>query len=143
MINLLTPIEEIPKIGPAYQKRLKKLGIKNVRDLLFYFPTRYDDFSNIIPIKKVKLGYTVCLQGEIIEIKNIRTSKKFMNITEITVQDKTGSFKALWFNQPYLAKTFKEDDFVCLQQVWLLDYVSEPKMPPSLDAHVRVRLLFF
>lgn len=114
MISLLTPIEGIPRIGPAYQKKLKKLGIKTVQDLLFYFPNRYEDFSNIIPIKNVKLGYAVCIQGKITEMKNIRTFRKFMNITEITIEDQTGSIKALWFNQPYMAKTLKEDDFICL-----------------------------
>ena len=63
MINLDTKIEEIPKIGPAYQKKLKKFGIKTVQDLLLYFPARYDDFSNIIPINQVKVGNDVCIQG--------------------------------------------------------------------------------
>ena len=114
MLNLDTPIEELPKIGLAYQKKLKKLGVKTVQDLLLYFPARYEDFSNIIPIKKVKVGYTVCVQGRILEVKHTRTFRKWMDITEIIIEDETGSIKALWFNQPYLAKTFKEDDFVCL-----------------------------
>src|SRR3989344_5451065 len=114
MLNLETKIDQIPKIGLAYQKRLKKLGIETVRDLLFYFPSRYEDFSNIIPIKNVKLGYTVCVQGKVLEIENKRTFKKFMSITETTIEDETGSIKALWFNQPYLANSLKEDDFICL-----------------------------
>jgi len=114
MITLLTPIEEIPKIGLTYQKRLKKLGIKTVRDLLFYFPYRYEDFSNIIPIKNVKLGYTVCVQGKIIIKKHYKTFRKWMDITEITIEDETGSVKALWFNQPYLSNSLKENDFIYL-----------------------------
>ncbi|OGZ63284.1 MAG: ATP-dependent DNA helicase RecG [Candidatus Staskawiczbacteria bacterium RIFCSPHIGHO2_02_FULL_34_10] len=114
MLDLSTKIEEVARIGTAYQKKLKKFGIKTVQDLLFYFPSRYDDFSDIIPIKKVKVGYTVCVQGKILQIESTRTFKKFMNITEIIVEDETGAIKALWFNQPYLAKTLKEDDFICL-----------------------------
>ena len=48
MINLNTPVEELPKVGPAYAKKLKKFGVKTIQDLLFYFPARYDDFSEII-----------------------------------------------------------------------------------------------
>jgi ATP-dependent DNA helicase RecG len=116
MINLATPVQEIPRIGEAYAKRLKKFGIKTVQDLLFYFPARYDDFSEIINISqaRAKLGEVVCVQGEIIEIE---TSKKWyggMAITKATVQDRTGQINVWWFNQPYLEKSLKENDFICL-----------------------------
>lgn len=114
MIELSTKIEEIPRIGAAYQKKLKKLGVKTIQDLLFYFPSRYDDFSDIIDINKVKVGYSVCVQGRILEIENSRTFKKWMTITEALVEDETGDIKVLWFNQPYLANSLKEDDFICL-----------------------------
>jgi len=116
MISLETKIEEVPKIGLAYAKRLKKFGIKTVQDLLFYFPARYDDFSEIISIKQARqrLGQTVCVQGQITEIKNTNTFKKFMAMTEAIIQDDNAEIKVIWFNQPYLAKTLRENDFVCL-----------------------------
>ncbi len=114
MLNLDTKIEDVPKIGPVYQKKLKKLGIKTIQDLLYYFPARYDDFSNIIPIDQVRVGNDVCIQGRIVEIESTNTFKRGINITEILVEDDTGQIKALWFNQPYLAKSLKEDDYICL-----------------------------
>lgn len=114
MLQVTTPIAEIGRIGSAYQKKLKHLGVKTIHDLLFYFPSHYNDFSNIIPIKKVQLGYIVCVQGKITDIQNTRTFKKFIDITEIIIEDNTGSIKAIWFNQSYLARTLKEDDFICL-----------------------------
>ena len=114
MINLDTPIEEVPKIGANYQKKLKKFGIKNVQDLLFHFPLRYDDFSNIIPINQVKNNDTVCVQGKITAIENSRSFKKWLDITEIMIEDETGEIRAIFFNQPYLATSLKEDDFICL-----------------------------
>ncbi len=116
MINLSTSVEELPRVGIAYAKKLKKFGIKTVQDLLFYFPSRYDDFSEIISIKdaRQRLKETVCVQGIITDIKNTRSFKKWMTITEATVQDNSGEIKIIWFNQPYLAKSLKEDDFVCL-----------------------------
>ncbi len=114
MIELSTLIEQVPKIGPAYQKKLKKLGIKTVSDLLFYFPQRYNDFSNIVEINKVKNGTTACVQGKIIEIATEKSFKKWMDITEATIEDETGQIRALWFNQPYITTSLKEDDIVCL-----------------------------
>lgn len=114
MLNLDTSVEEVPKIGMAYAKKLKKLGIKTVQDLLFYFPARYDDFSDIIPINKVQAGQIVCVQGKIISIDQTHPFKKFTSITEVTIEDETGEITALWFNQPYLIKSLKEEDYICL-----------------------------
>ncbi|MBA4320497.1 MAG: DNA helicase RecG, partial [Flavobacterium sp.] len=123
-MNLSTPIEEIPRVGPAYQKKLKKLGIKNVGDIIFHFPFRYEDFSHLIKISEAKeggpafaeasAGKPFCFQGEIADIKNIRTFRKRMMLTQATLTDKTGKLKVLWFNQPYLINTFKKGTFVCL-----------------------------
>jgi len=113
-MNLSTPIEEIPRIGPQYQKRLKKLGIETVRDLLFHFPHRYEDFSDIIPISQATPGKIICIQGEITEIKNFRTFRKRMYITESKVSDESGEIRVTWFNQPYLINTLKKGDFVFL-----------------------------
>jgi len=113
-MDLYTPIEQISNIGPAYQKKLKKLGIKTVQDLLYHFPHRYEDFSNIIPISKIKYGQDCCIQGKILEIQNTRTWRKRMILTQAIVQDKTGAIKVIWFNQPYLIKTLKPGDIVSL-----------------------------
>jgi len=113
-MNLATLIEQIPRVGPQYQKRLKRMGIKTVRDLFFHFPHRYEDFSNLIPISQAEPGGPFCFQGEILDVKNLRTFRKRLIITQITIGDETGKLKAIWFNQPYLINTFKKGEYVCL-----------------------------
>lgn len=113
-MDLTTPIEKIPRIGPIYQKKLRKLGIKTLRDLLFHFPYRYDDFSKITPISKIKIGETQCIQGEILEIETTRTWKRKMFLTQAVLKDETGAVKIVWFNQPYLINVLKKGDKVCL-----------------------------
>lgn len=108
MLSLETPIKNLKKVGPTYLKRLNSLGLKTIRDLFFHFPHRYDDFSQITPISFLKKGQTATVQGEVSEIKNIRTFKRRINITEALIKDQTGSIKAIWFNQPYLAETLKK-----------------------------------
>lgn len=116
MITLSTKVEEIPKIGTVYAKRLKKFGIKTVQDLLFYFPSRYDDFSEIITIKQArqKLNDVVCIQGEIIFIETSKSWRGGMAITNAIIKDLTGQINITWFNQPYLEKSLRENDFICL-----------------------------
>ena len=116
MITLATNVEELPRVGTAYAKKLKKFGIKTVQDMLFYFPVRYDDFSTIISVHQAKqmLGETVCTQGEIIEIETSKSIYGRMAITKAVIQDDSGHINVMWFNQPYLEKSLKENDFISL-----------------------------
>ena len=113
-MNLSTPIEELQGVGPVYRGKLKKLGIKQVRDLLFHFPYRYEDFSNVIPIAKAKTGESCCFKGKILEITDKRTWRKRMSVTEAILGDETGAIKITWFNQPYLANLFKKGNSICV-----------------------------
>lgn len=110
-MELFGPIEQIPRIGPVFQRRLKNLGIKTIKDLLYHFPARYEDFSKIVPISELKFGEISTIAGKIQSIKTIRTWKKKIAITEALIWDKTGVVKITWFNQPYLASTIKEGQF--------------------------------
>ena len=113
-MNLSTPVQQILRIGPVYQKKLKRLGIKNVGDLLFHFPHRYEDFSNVVPIAKIKPDETCCVKGKVLQIETSKTWKKRMFLTQALIQDNTGNIRAVWFNQPYLQKIIKSGDIVYL-----------------------------
>ncbi len=129
-MNLSTKIEKVPGIGDFYQKKLKKLGIRNIRDLLFYFPHRYEDFSNLVKISNIKINQKCTIKGKVKSIENSRTWKKKMMITQALIEDKTGAIKAVWFNQPYLNKIIKKGDNLVLSgKVALRDneiYITNP-----------------
>ena len=112
--SLNSPIQDIKRIQPAYQRRLLKLGIKTIENLYYHFPHRYDDFSKIIPIGELKLNEVATIQGRVAEIRNIRTWRKKMFLTEAFVEDASGTIKVVWFNQPFLAETLKKGSFVSL-----------------------------
>ncbi|MFY9457931.1 MAG: ATP-dependent DNA helicase RecG [Candidatus Spechtbacterales bacterium] len=107
-MNLYTSVSKIDRIGPIYSRRLQKFGIKEVKDLLFHFPSRYQDFSKIIPIGEVGIGETVTVMGKVLDIQNVRTFRKKMNITEAIVEDASGPIRAVWFNQPYLVQSLRK-----------------------------------
>ena len=137
-MQLSTPIEEIPGIGPAYIKKLHKMDVKTVQELLYHFPHRYEDFSNIIPIAKVKINESCCIMGKILEIESSRTQKRNMSLTEAIVEDASGAIKVIWFNQSFLIKTLTTGSNVCLAGKVLLKnkgvYLTGPiyeKMPPG------------
>ncbi len=113
-MTLSTPVSQVPRVGPAYEKKLQKMGITQVRDLLFHFPRTYEDFSHITPIKELKEGSTYCVAGKILEIKEMRTYRKRVSLITAIIEDESGTIKVLWFNQPYLADSLKPKDQVYL-----------------------------
>lgn len=106
-ISLSTTLEKIRKIDNKRKKALKKLGLKTIRDLIFYYPKRYDDFSTITSIQDLKINTQSTIRGQIKSIDNEITPRKRMRITKALVSDQTGSIKAIWFNQPYLTNYLK------------------------------------
>ncbi len=107
-------IETIPHIGPVFAKRLKKLKIKTLADLLFNFPKNYKDFSKISDIKDIKINQENCVKGKIIDIETKKTWIKKMIVVTALVQDNTGSIEVVWFNQSYIVNNLKKDDEVIL-----------------------------
>jgi len=112
--NLDTNLSETRAITPFYLKKFQKLGIHTIRDLLLNFPRRYNDFTNLAPIADVSAGQVATIQGKILKIKSISIFRRHINITEALVEDDSGTIKAIWFNQPYLAKVLAEGASVSL-----------------------------
>ncbi len=129
-MNLSLPINRVSKIGPIWETKLKRLGIETIYDLLYHFPHRYEDFSDLTSISKIKINTLCTIKGKVLAIENTRTFKKRMTITEAIIQDRSGAIKAIWFNQPYLTKTFKEKEEVFLSGKAILKknelYLSNP-----------------
>jgi len=109
-----TPIAKLPRINEKNLKKFAKLGLFTVRDLIYHFPNKYDDFSNIKNISELKINETATIQGEVLTIENTRTFKKRMFLTEALIKDQTGSVNVIWFNQPFLINNIKPNKKISL-----------------------------
>ncbi len=85
-------------------KKLNKLDIFSVFDLLYHIPFRYEDRSLIKHISDLKIGDQVTIIGRLDSLKNDYT-KKGRVIQTGTISDSTGVIKILWFHQPFLTRT--------------------------------------
>ncbi|MCK4805617.1 MAG: ATP-dependent DNA helicase RecG [Candidatus Pacebacteria bacterium] len=103
-MKLSNSVSEIRGIGPRYLKYLEKLEIKTIKDLLWYFPFRYEDFSKIKKINEIKPEEKCSIIGVVKKINVRRTFRKKMIIIEAIIEDSTGQIIAIWFNQIYLLK---------------------------------------
>jgi ATP-dependent DNA helicase RecG len=105
-VDLDSPANKLHGVSDAYAKRLSRLGINTIRELLYLFPHRYDDFSSLKTIDKLEYGEDVTIIGTVWETHQ-RTSRRGQNLVTSTVSDGTGVVQATWFNQPYLVKRLK------------------------------------
>lgn len=103
---LQTPIERLKGVTPKVAKRLRHLGIATVRGLLFHFPSRYHDFTNTKKIAEIQPGETATVRVRLRSITATRAWQRRMSLAEAVVEDASGKARAVWFNQPYLARTF-------------------------------------
>ena len=95
-------------VGPRNATTLEKLGLYTLRDMLYNFPRRYDDYSQLKPIKSLWYGEQVTVIGSIQSVtgRPIRNGKS--HITDVMIGDGTGALKLTWFNQPWLTNRFKQ-----------------------------------
>ena len=91
---------------------LARLGIKTIRDILYYFPLRYTNVSEIKLIRDVSAGDTVTLYGRISKLKTRKAFTSKMPMSEAELEDQSGKIPIIWFNQAYMAKMVHEGDNV-------------------------------
>jgi len=109
---LNSKIETQFKIDINQKKALARLGINTVRDLLYYFPTRYTDISEFRHINSLKDGDQATIIGIISNLKTKKGFKSKIPMGEATITDITGKINIIWFHQPYIAKMLKEGSTV-------------------------------
>lgn len=105
-------LQFIKGIGPHRAEVLFKNGIKTVKDLFNYFPRKYVDRSNVVPLNKLHPEQEVTVIGRI-EAAGIRKSRK--PIFYIVISDNNGLLEAVWFNAAnYFKELFKVGDWIAL-----------------------------
>ncbi len=104
-----TDVMYVKGVGPKVGHLLNKLEIYTARDLLFYFPKRYIDYSSRTLIKNLQEGCDCTIIGEIRAVSAFN-SKSGLGIVTITVSDNTGKVKINFFYakaSKYLLERYK------------------------------------
>jgi len=100
--GLDSPIVVIKGISSSLAAKFGKLGVKTVRALLYFFPHRHIDYSQIKYISQLSEGEEQTIVANVWQAQETRLGGR--RGTETVVGDETGNVRAVWFNQPYLAK---------------------------------------
>ncbi len=124
-------IETLKGVGETIAKKLGVMGIYTVRDLIYNFPRRYEDYSVLIPVAKITPG-PVTIEAQVKQIKG-RYVRRGLHITEAVVSDKTGSVRLVWFNQPYRAKATKTDSLYFISGNFEMGRGKQAIMNPNME----------
>ncbi len=99
--RLLLPLETLDGVGPAVGKRVAKLGLRTVGDVLLRRPRRYEPAAAEVAIRDLDGEEEVAIAGVVSSSRSRRVRR--LSILEAAVDDGTGRVTAVWFNQPWLA----------------------------------------
>lgn len=107
MSDWLDSIGVLKGVGPAKVQQFATLGILTIRDLLFFFPFRYEDFQ-IRDLKTIMDQEKVTLKGQVVSppVVNYYGRRKSRLSFRFAVSD-TEVIQVVFFNQPYLKNTFE------------------------------------
>jgi ATP-dependent DNA helicase RecG len=103
--GLDSPITVIKGVALNVANKFAKLNVRIVRDLLYFFPRRYVDYSRRKPVSALIEGEEQTIIGTIWQARVATLG--YRKGTEAIVGDETGNIRVVWFNQPYLAKRFR------------------------------------
>ncbi|MFA5060619.1 MAG: ATP-dependent DNA helicase RecG [Candidatus Omnitrophota bacterium] len=102
-----TSVQFLKGVGPSKKKLFFQLGVETVEDLLYFFPRRYEDRTNLTSIDKVNIGEEHTISGEVMDFHGKKSWFQRKHVTEILVNDGTAKISCIWFNQPYLERYFQ------------------------------------
>ncbi|MCX7750767.1 MAG: ATP-dependent DNA helicase RecG [Candidatus Bipolaricaulota bacterium] len=95
------PVEALPGVGKRRAELLAKLGIRTVEDLLTFFPRRLEDRTGLRPIRNVRDGDVVLVEG-VARAKSKVKVRRGLELVKVALDDGTGFLFGIWFNQPWV-----------------------------------------
>ncbi len=104
--TLQTPLHRVSGVGKKTAEALEKLGINTLQDLLYFFPRRYDDYSRLKPINKLKYGDEVTVLGVVQAIASRPVRDGKLQLIEAIITDGTGTLRLSWFNKLWYVNRF-------------------------------------
>src|SRR5215217_5787228 len=114
MDPLASALQYLKGVGPRRAADLQRVGLSTVEDLLYRFPTRYEDRGTFQTIASLRPAASASVAGEIVSCGIRPTRRPRFKIFEMLVRDRTGALRAVFFNQPFLNDVFHPHQKVIL-----------------------------
>jgi ATP-dependent DNA helicase RecG len=106
-------VDVLPGVGPAVRKRLERLGLETVGDLLAHRPFRYEEPVPEVRLADLRPDEDVAIAGEVLSTSTRRRGR--LQMLTARISDGTATVSATWFNQPWLERQLQPGTAVRLR----------------------------
>ena len=106
-MDLNTDVRYIKGIGEKKAQALNKLGVFSLRDLVSFFPRKYEDRSVTKPIALTCDGETVCVEAMVADEPRLTRVRRGLDLVKLRAVDDSGVLDITFFNQPYAKDNLK------------------------------------
>jgi len=107
-----SPITVLKGISSNLAARFGKLNVHTIRDLLYFFPNRHLDYSQMKTISELAEGNEETIIANVWQVREARLGGR--RSTEAIIGDETGNVRAVWFNNPYITKQLSTNERVVI-----------------------------
>ena len=139
------PVSSVKGIGAKKAKLLLNLGIKTIRDLLYYMPRDYEKPGQRVLIEHLRDGQPFTIAAVISGEPHLRRIKNGLNLVTISLKDETGGVEAVFFNQPYMKNIYREGEQIyvsgCVKRVGRRLSFTNPsidRQPPAQNGYLPI-----
>ncbi len=137
--NILdSSVQYIKSVGPKRAESFSKIGIKTIRDLIFYFPSRHLDRTTVLNAARA-YGYAMNgYDGEATIIAKVVDKEKRnlgrKEILKVQFRDSTGFIECVWFQGvKYFYSVFNEGDYFAISGKPEINYNKLQIIHPDFD----------
>lgn len=109
-MDYLTDIKFIKGVGDVCAAKFNKLGVHTVRDLLYFFPRDYEDWSKITPIMQTPFGEQCCIKATVVNAPVGSRTKGGGMLFKAVATDGDGILMLTFFNNKYIVNQLFENE---------------------------------
>jgi ATP-dependent DNA helicase RecG len=100
-------LQALEGVGPKLAELAADAGIATVGDLLVRFPHRHRD-RQVVPVASLEPKQQASIAVEVLANAGRPFRRRGLSILSVKVGDESGTIRATWFNQPWLASKLTE-----------------------------------
>ncbi len=98
----------LPRVGDRKAKTLNRIGIQTLGDMLYYFPRRYDDYSQLTPINRLRYNEKTTIIGTVQSVSSRKIKGGKITLIEAVISDGSAALRVTWFNQPWITQKLRK-----------------------------------
>lgn len=104
-MNIDDNIKNLKSVGPKRLKLLNNIGIFSIKDLLYFYPRRYEDSSKILKLSEGIIGEKATFRCRILSLLDNRNIRRGLSITSFLIEDDSAEAKLIFFNNRFVKNT--------------------------------------